>query len=104
MLVWFGVPRWRGIAESVRCRVSRRSVLWGIPGAVLSVPIMVVILIVLKTAKHPVATALVSLMRGKFGEETLPEEQQLVARRRRESRDALVTPGGGFATSRPHQP
>ena len=44
------------------------SVLWGIPGAVLSVPIMVVILIILKTMKHPVATFLVGLMRGKFSE------------------------------------
>lgn len=43
------------------------SVLWGIPGAVLSVPIMVVILIILKTMKHPVAAFLVGVMRGKFG-------------------------------------
>ena len=42
------------------------SVLWGVPGAVLSVPIMVIVLIILKTMKHPVAAFLVGIMRGKF--------------------------------------
>ena len=74
------------------------SVLWGIPGAVLSVPIMVVVLIVLKTWKHPVAAFLVGVMRGKMsnaGGQAAAAEQKEQPEKGKLLVGAGSGPGGG---------
>ena len=53
-------------------------VIWGIAGAVLSIPITVVLLICLKSSKHPLAQLAANTLRGKFDDDEHPEvkEQQ----------------------------